>query len=183
MPSLLYLTLGTGIGAGFVFHGRLLRLSRMGEMELGHTVVDPDGLECPCGNRGCLETVASGPGLQRLAELRLASSLTAIQLMQNFRQGSPEGLAVVQEAAGHLARVLASAINLLAPAAVVLGGGVMQDNQPFLELVQRLAHPLIFPPLRQDGPRFRLSRLREHVVCHGAAAFAAQSLEKCPDFL
>jgi glucokinase len=172
---LLYLTLGTGVGAGIVHDGRLLRLGPLGEGEIGHTVVEEGGRPCPCGNQGCLETLCSGPGLTQTALERLDQALDPGTLMECFRRGDPAVTAIVDVAATHLARVLAGAINLLAPAVVVLGGGVMLDNQPFLNLIAAKVEPLVFPFFRGHTV-FCLSTLGESVVCQGAAVFAIQRL-------
>lgn len=177
--TLFYVTLGTGVGGGIVRDGLLLELGREGEAELGHVVVEEEGIPCPCGNRGCLETVCSGPGLSSLAQRRIGTALQAPELMRRFRQGDPQACRVVEEAAGHLARVLASVINLLHPDQIVLGGGVMKENPLFLERVQEQLRPFVFPVFA-GRTRLLLSRLEENVVCQGAAIYALQKLSLWP---
>ena len=67
LDHVVLLTLGTGIGSGFVIGGKLLRGSTGAAAEFGHTIVDPDGPECPCGLRGCIEQFASGGAIGRVA--------------------------------------------------------------------------------------------------------------------
>ncbi|MGH2826411.1 MAG: ROK family protein, partial [Actinomycetota bacterium] len=67
LDHVVLLTLGTGIGSGFVIGGKLLRGSTGAGAEFGHTIVDPDGPECPCGLRGCIEQFASGGAIGRAA--------------------------------------------------------------------------------------------------------------------
>jgi glucokinase len=174
--TLFYATLGTGIGGGIVHDGRLLEAGELGEAEIGHVVVEEDGPECPCGNRGCLETLCSGPGLSRLAAQMLGIHTDAQVLMEGFKQGDADATRVVEQAAAYLGGVLATAINLLAPRTIVLGGGVMTDNHRFLELIARRAEPRVFPFFRGHS-EFRLSELGESVVCQGAAVYALQRLE------
>src|SRR6476660_5212559 len=67
VTDMVMVTLGTGIGGGVVAGGRLIRGANGFTGEIGHMVVDPDGLPCPCGRRGCWERYASGSGLGRIA--------------------------------------------------------------------------------------------------------------------
>lgn len=173
--TLFYITIGTGIGGGVVHRGRLLQSGALGEGEIGHVVVDVTGPDCPCGNRGCLETFCAGPGLARLASRMLGTTIDARALMERFRKHDPAATQVAEEAAGYLARVLAATINILAPQTIVMGGGVMTDNQAFLELVAARTEPYVFPFFR-SRTRFLLSALGENVVCQGAAVYAIQRL-------
>jgi glucokinase len=179
---LLYVTVGTGIGAGLVDRGRLLRLGEWGEVEIGHVVVTDEAVKCPCGNSGCLESVCSGPGLSALAGRRLAVSWDAPTLMNRFRRGEQAALSVVQEAAQLMSRALSATVTLLAPDTVVLGGGVMTDNLPYLELLRARTTARVFPQFEPNTIDFRLSSLGEEVVCRGAALFALQQLGRleCP---
>jgi glucokinase len=172
---LLYVTIGTGIGAGVVLDGNLLRLGPLGEAEIGHVVVEEGGRACPCGNNGCLETVCSGPGLARTASETMGQALEPQILMERFHKRDTAAAGIVEAAATRLGRVLAGAINLLAPRVVILGGGVMTENQAFLDLIARKLEPLVFPFFR-DHTRLSLSTLGENVVCQGAAVFAIQRL-------
>ncbi len=173
--TLFYITIGTGIGGGIVHRGRLLQTGALGEGEIGHVVVDETGPECPCGNRGCLETFCAGPGLARLASRMLGITTDARTLMERFRKHDPAATRVAEQAAGYLGRALATVINLLAPQTIVMGGGVMTDNQAFLELVAARTEPHVFPFFR-DRTSFLLSALGENVVCQGAAVYAIQRL-------
>lgn len=173
--TLFYITIGTGIGGGIVHRGRLLQTGALGEGEIGHVVVDEAGPDCPCGNRGCLETFCAGPGLARLASEMLGTTTDARTLMERFRKHDPRATRVADCAAGYLASVLAMVINVLAPQTIVMGGGVMTDNQAFLELVAARTEPYVFPFFR-DRTSFVLSALGENVVCQGAAVYAIQRL-------
>lgn len=173
--SLLYVTLGTGVGGGFVQAGRLFRSGDTGEIEIGHIVHDPGGPPCPCGNRGCVEQYCSGPAVERLGEERTGRRWSGRELMAAFRSGDPTATGVVAEAVGVLSRALAAAVNLLAAEVVVLGGGLLRDNDPFLRVVEEETRPLVFPPFRV-GLRFRRSRWGEDVVCRGAGIYALQQL-------
>ncbi|RPI22043.1 MAG: ROK family protein [Acidobacteria bacterium] len=173
--TLFYATIGTGIGGGIVHRGRLLQSGALGEAEIGHIVVDETGPECPCGNRGCLESLCSGPALSRLASRMLGTTLDTRTLMERFRKRDPAASRVVDQAAGYLGKVFGLTINLLAPQTIVIGGGVMTDNQAFLELIAARTEAYVFPFFRHRT-RFFLSALGENVVCRGAAVYAIQRL-------
>jgi glucokinase len=172
--SLLYLTIGTGIGAGVVRNGYLVELGDLGEAELGHVVVEPDGLPCGCGNRGCLEVYCSGPGLRSLARRMTGTDMEPAKLMQGYHRGDETERAVVEQAAEYLGRVLGTAVNLFAPEQIVLGGGVMTRNESFLDLIRARAARYAFAPFWSGVRQFRLSRLGPSVVCQGAAIYVLQ---------
>ncbi|MFZ0427903.1 MAG: ROK family protein [Acidobacteriota bacterium] len=172
--TLIYATLGTGIGAGIVRRGYLVELGEIGEAEIGHIVVEPEGLPCGCGNRGCLEAYCSGPGLTNLARSMTGRDIEPEELMQRFRQGESTAQEIAERAAGYLARVLSTVVNLLSPEEIVLGGGVMTDNRRFLELVRDRTARWTFAPFWSRVREWRLSRLGRHVVCQGAAIYVLQ---------
>ena len=140
LDEVVLVTLGTGIGGGIVSGGRVLRGANRFGGEIGHMVVDPDGLECPCGRRGCWERYASGSGLGRLAReaamagraprlLELAGGDAAAVKGEHVSvavsEGDPESADVLAEFAWWLALGLANLANVLDPEAFVLGGGVV----------------------------------------------------------
>jgi glucokinase len=179
--TLLYITVGTGIGGGLVHQGQLVELGRAGEAEIGHVIVDPKGPGCACGNRGCLETLCSGPGLETLSERLSGRPIPAKVLMELLRSGDREADRITTNAADLFACALAPAINLLAPSEIVFGGGVMLRNTLLLEKIKAATLPMVFPPFRRLRPRFSLSQLQEDVVCCGAALYAEQRLGQLED--
>jgi glucokinase len=146
--SLVAVTLGTGIGGGVVLDGRLLRGANGFAGEPGHMVIDPDGPLCPCGQRGCWETYASGTGLGRLAREAAASgeapgvlaaagsveAITGEHVTDLLADQDPGALEVFGRFAGYVALGIANLIVLLDPEAVVIGGGVSAQG----ELLERL---------------------------------------------
>jgi glucokinase len=177
VETLLYVTVGTGIGGGVVHNGRLVELGNLGEAEIGHIVVDPEGPECPCGNLGCLETLCSGPGLENLA-LRIAGKrISAQRIMAAYKAGDALAGRICAAGAGYMAQALAPAINLLSPDTLIFGGGVMSGNEKYLALIRQKTLLRVFPPFKPAcSKRFFLTALRENVVCQGAATFAVQKL-------
>ena len=150
--DMLVATLGTGIGGGIVADGRLHRGRNGFAGEFGHMVVHPDGPECPCGRRGCWETFASGTGLARLArdaasDHRLGSVLDRVggdpaavrgeHLLAAARDGDPQAVAVIDHFSWWVALGLSNLTNAFDPQLFVLGGGVAEGADLYLEPIER----------------------------------------------
>lgn len=131
--DLVYLSIGTGLAAGLVLGGRLRRGDHGAAGEIGHVPVDPVGALCQCGQRGCLETIASGsalaaawpaddvPPAQALFAAALAGDPAAVAARDRFAAGVASAV-----------RVLSLAVD---PRTFVLGGGVAQLGEPLREAV------------------------------------------------
>lgn len=122
--DVIYVSWGTGIGAGLVVGRRLLRGRGQAIGEIGHSrVVLEDGPRCCCGCRGCLEAEAGGAAIAARGAAVLGREVTVLDVAR-AAEDNPACLAILEEAAACLARGLSPAIVLLNPQAVVLGGGV-----------------------------------------------------------
>jgi glucokinase len=145
--QLLMVSVGTGIGGGLVLDGALYRGANGFAAEIGHIVVEPDGLRCGCGNRGCWELVASGSAITRQG--RNAAARHPHSLLRELSGGMPESVtgSMVTEAAragdtvsrgifvevGHRLGVgIAGLVNVLDPDAVVVGGGASEAGELLL---------------------------------------------------
>ena len=173
--SLALLAIGTGISAGVVLDGRLHRGSLGLAGEIGHVIVDPDGVRCACGNRGCFEAVAAGPAIVNRtlagwaargngrggrADDRAAAAdrreLGAEAVYAAAAAGDEVAIDVIDSAG----RAVAWGIHLLALAydveRIVLGGGVSHAGEPFMAPIRRQldryreASPLAAEILRPD---------------------------------
>jgi glucokinase len=182
------LTLGTGIGGGVVIDGRL-RLGPIGAAgEVGHQTILPDGPPCGCGNRGCLETLASGPALTgdgvrilrsgmapKLFELTggEASRVTPKELAQAARAGDSHVTAIIERAAGYLAIAIGNLINVLHPELVLLTGGVAEMDEVLLNPLRRqvIARVGMFPA---DGVIIKRSALAGRAGVLGGIALAVR---------
>jgi glucokinase len=143
--SLAYVAVGTGIGAGLILDGQLYRGVRDVAGEIGHVVVEPGGYPCRCGQRGCLETVASGPAIARQAQEALAngaeSSLRAEPAVDSravyraAEAGDLLALSITEVAGGVLARSIAALVITCDLEVVLLGGGVAAAGETFLRPV------------------------------------------------
>jgi glucokinase len=138
------ITLGTGVGSGFIVEGHLIRGWSGAGAELGHIVIDPDGPECPCGLRGCLEQFVGGLAIARdarallgefpdsqLAEVE-ASAITAETVGRAATDYDELSLTVLRRAGRALGIGLSNVVNLFDPEVIVLAGSVMGAGEPFL---------------------------------------------------
>lgn len=188
--TMAFFAVGTGIGGGVAIDGRL-RLGPLGAAgELGHQTILPDGPRCGCGNRGCLETLASGPAITAEG-VRLLKSGLAPQLHQlvggDAGRITPKEMAAaaaagdtlvaeaLRRAAEYLGIGVANVVAILHPELIVLGGGVAELGDLLLEPVRRVLHDRVgmFPT---TGVRVERSLLGAQAGVLGAVALAAESL-------
>jgi glucokinase len=150
------LTIGTGIGGGLIFDGKLYHGAADVAGEIGHTTIDTEGRRCKCGNYGCLEAYASGPNIalraveeleagavSRLSEMvegRL-DRITAQTVYEAAQEGDELALEVVNDTARFLGIGVANLLNVFNPEVVVVCGGVT------------LAGDHLFIPLRRETAR------------------------------
>jgi predicted NBD/HSP70 family sugar kinase len=133
--DLVYLSIGTGLAAGLVLGGRLRRGATGAAGEIGHVSVDPQGELCPCGQWGCLETIASGAALAHAWPS--ADEPPAAALFAAAAGGDVVAIAVRDafcDGVASAVRVLSLTVD---PVSIVLGGGVAQVGEPLLLEVQR----------------------------------------------
>lgn len=144
----LFLTIGTGIGHAVIHAGEVLRGARSGASVFGHICVEPDGIACYCGRRGCLCMYASGLGVAALARSAGYDS-DGESVSRAARHGESWARAVIAQADMYLARALAGALSLINPARVVIGGGAFRpDAERFTrlrDLVAERVHPSVEP--------------------------------------
>lgn len=164
------LTLGTGVGGGCYVGGRLQRGSHFFGNALGHISIEPDGLPCTCGQRGCLEAYANAAALLRYADDAYAS---AEQVIQAAREGSPAAREAVATYSRYLARGCAAIVQLLDPEMLVFSGGLAQSNPELLKgVAKELSARVLLWPERRLG--LHISPLGYYGGVLGAAAWAME---------
>ena len=165
--DLVCVALGTGVGGGVVVGGRLhLGLGHAGE--IGHTTVDPDGPQCGCGNRGCLDRMA---GADAIAAAARQPSVQAAA--EAARAGDAAARAAFARAGEYTGRVLAGAVVLLWPERVVVGGGVAEAGELLLEpLRAELRRRACVAPV--DRIAVVAAELGRHAGAVGAALWAGE---------
>ena len=148
LQDFVYLALGTGIGGGLIFGGKLY-LGKSHAGEIGHMIINPSLTNCICGAPGCIESLASGTAiarhaLERLGEgttsslqhlLQLGQPITAKDVFDAASAGDTLAKKVVAETGRYLAYALTTLIQLLDPEAIIIGGGVSRSKNLLREAI------------------------------------------------
>jgi glucokinase len=186
--DMFYMMIGEGIGGAIILEGKLWTGSSGFAGEVGHITIDTEGLECICGNTGCLETVASAPSIVRRARERLnrdsTSSLSRLGLKRNFtaddvahqaNEGDDFALMMIERTGKYIGTGVASVINLLNIERIVLGGGVMDAGQlilnPIIQEAKRRAFLSCF-----EATQIVAAKLGTDAVPIGAALLARDAI-------
>ena len=156
----LCLTLGTGIGGGIILDEKLFHGSNFAGAEFGHMSICYNGRKCMCGGTGCLETYASAPAMVKDTKRLLKREgrsiihklikgdpdrLTTKVIFQAEKRGDALALDVINQACAYLGTGIASAVNLLNPQVVVIGGGVSEGGQSFIRRIEKEVKNRAFP--------------------------------------
>jgi glucokinase len=182
-----FVGLGTGIGGGIVLNGQLLRGAQGAAGELGHVTIHPTGPRCACGNRGCLEALASGSAVGRRARVvasekpnsalgRLATERKVLgeDVTRFAREGDEASVSVLEESGRWLGIGLAGFVNIFNPEAIVVGGGAMGAGELMLAGARQEVRARALPPAR-DLVEVRQATLGPDSGVLGAAALAKDS--------
>ena len=134
MQHIFYITVSTGVGGGWILDGRPFRGHNRMAGEIGHMIVDPNGDLCNCGNRGCVERLASGPYMAQ--DLGVASGEVVAQMAH---EGVETAVKILERGAWALGFAIGNSANLVNPERFVLGGGVTKTGEHWWEIVQKTA--------------------------------------------
>jgi predicted NBD/HSP70 family sugar kinase len=140
LSDVVYVRLTSGIGSGLILGGRLHHGANGFAGELGHVQVQPDGVVCRCGNRGCLETVAADGALLALLQPAHGDDLTVEGVLELVASGDLGARRVFNDAGRALGRVLADLCNHLNPAAIIVGGELSAAVRPLLDGIRESVH-------------------------------------------
>lgn len=190
LKDYLVVTLGTGVGSGFVANGQLIYGHDGFAGELGHTITQrSNGRACGCGRKGCLETYASVTGLVRTAREYLqntdqhsllrqypTSELTGQLISLAAQQGDTLALQIFDDTAAELGFALAQAVAITSPQAIVFFGGLAQSGDLLLIPTRRYMEQQLLP-IFQNKVQFLLSAVpSQYAAILGAAALAFQQV-------
>lgn len=170
--GLLYLGLGTGVGAGLVVNHHVWAGQHGYALEAGHIIVVPDGPLCGCGNQGCVEQYASATGISRAYADLAGQTLSAQEIALAAQNGDPQAQAVYADAGSKLAQMLATVLKVIDIENVVIGGGVVAA-WPLMQpaFTQRLEHDLI--PVLRGKIKVHVSHTGDIAGMLGAALLAS----------
>jgi glucokinase len=143
--SVVCITVGTGIGGGMMLDGRVYRGVKGNHPELGHQIIDPTGPQCTCGQRGCWESMASGPAMALWMQENTmprgeGRALSAKEICELAQAGDALAMRAVEREAQFLAIGVANVIACFLPEIVLLGGSVMKSAHLFLPQIRAMAN-------------------------------------------
>lgn len=185
-PDVVFITLGTGVGGGIVMEGDLLHGVAGCAGEIGHITVDPNGFDCTCGKKGCLETVASATGIVQVARKLAEEYAGASELQQRLDNGEvitskdvfelaekedPFAMMVVDHICYYLGLACGNIGNLLNPSSLILGGGVSAAGEFLRAKVITYFKQFTFPQVR-ESTKIKLAQLGNDAGIIGAASLA-----------
>jgi glucokinase len=188
VSNLILLTLGTGIGGGIIINGEMYDGTRGSAGEIGHMVIDVNGPACACGNRGCLEALASGIAVAREAKRRISQGeksslvtmvggkieeITAEKVGTAAQHGDSLAMEIISSTANYLGIGLANLVNIFNPEIIVLGGGMANLGALLLDPARRVVAEKALP-ISAQTVRIVTAQLGNEAGIYGAAAFARE---------
>jgi predicted NBD/HSP70 family sugar kinase len=177
--DLVYLKLATGIGAGIVVDGSIVRGAAGTAGEIGHTTVDEHGEVCRCGNRGCLETVAGADTILRLLAPQYGADLKLQDAIDAALAGDAGCRRVIGDAGRHTGVALANLVNLLSPELIVVGGELAGAGDVLLEPMRGAVGRFAIETAAQ-ATRLVPAALGDRAEVLGAVALAVLNSEGSP---
>lgn len=189
MKNFLVVTLGTGVGSGFMINGEILYGHTGMAGELGHVTIEPNGRACPCGRLGCLERYTSSTGFKiTTAELLLSSTTpsvlrdipenerSAILVDRAAREGDELAIAAFELTASYLARGLATAVAITSPEAIILCGGLARAGKLLLDPTEKHLNQQLLPVFQNTVKLIPSSLTAGNIAVLGAAALGWEYL-------
>ncbi|PMQ01131.1 MAG: glucokinase [Dictyoglomus sp. NZ13-RE01] len=188
--NMVYITVSTGIGGGIIIDGKILHGQRDSAGEVGHQTILPDGPLCNCGNRGCLEALASGTAIAKraesailagedtiLKELSKREKISAKLVREAYLKGDKVAERIWFSSLEYLGIGVANIITILSPERVVLGGGITNAGEEVLEVVKRVVRDRVkLVPV--EKVEIVKSKLGEDIGLYGALAVALDNIGK-----
>lgn len=176
--NFVYITISTGIGAGIVADGKLLKGLKGNAGDIGHTVIDPSFGECICGQYGCLESIASGTAIAKRASEIIGENITAKEVFHLYQEGHPQLVPYMKTVFNVLGAASVSMINTFDPEKLVIGGGVSEFGEPMFESIRQYVRRYALNPTGRKT-EIAAAKLGQHAGVIGAAAlcFRGESVE------
>jgi len=173
---LMFIKVGTGIGCGIVNDGHVHRGADGAAGDIGHIhIPDHDDIICRCGNIGCLEAIAGGAAMaSRLNDHGLATQ-SSRDVVDQVLAGQPDAVRIVRQAGHAIGGVLATCVNLLNPAVIIIGGDVALAGEPLIAGIREVVYKRSLP-LATGRLQIGLSRLGDEAGITGAAVMVLETI-------
>ena len=140
----IWLTVSNGCGAGIILDGKLFTGPGGNAGELGHICVTDEDFTCPCGNKGCLEASAAGPGISHRYKLLSGEDISAKEIAVRARSGDENAVSVLKKTGEYLGTAIAAAVNVINVPLVVVGGGISMNYDLFIEELEKSVRKKIY---------------------------------------
>ena len=165
--------MGTGVGGGIVVNGQCLHGAQGIAGEWGHNVLDPDGPDCYCGKRGCVETILSGPALERYYRSQTGDTCSLKEIVEKANANNVAAQSTIASLSSWFGKALAVVINILDPDVIVLGGGVSNVDVLYKDGIARVAESVFNTDLK--------TKIVKHELGDSAGVFGAALLARGGD--
>lgn len=187
--NLIAVTLGTGVGGGIIANGSMISGENGTAGEIGHITVDPEGHDCNCGRKGCLETITSATGIVRQGmtlikehpESELAAyyhkheDISAKDIFDLANQGDELCKQVIHHTADVLGLAIANIAIVINPSKILIGGGVSQAGEDFISQIEKQFKKYALPRV-SDICEFKIAELGNDAGIIGAAYLVKEKL-------
>lgn len=178
------ITLGTGVGGGIIIDGKVYSGFNAAGGELGHIVIEKDGVQCTCGRRGCWETYSSATALVRMTKEKIeecresgrdslmlsAERISGRTACDAMRQGDEAAREVYDKYVSYLATGLTNIVNIFQPEVISLGGGVSNEGQSLIDSLLPLVRKEQYGSGFVPSTEIRIAELKNDAGIIGAAA-------------
>jgi fructokinase len=142
--------MGTGCGGGLVYQGKMISGRQAIAGEWGHMTINPNGPDCYCGKRGCIETYISGGGLENRYRDLTGEKVALAGIMEKYRVNDPQASEIIQAFFENFGRGLSNLINILDPDVVVLGGGLSNIPEIYTQGIEQVKKYIFNDSLETD---------------------------------
>lgn len=152
--NMIYITVSTGIGGGAVLDGKMYRGSTGNALEIGHMTILPDGPICNCGNKGCLEALASGTAIKRqavealkngvISSLLKYKNITSFEVFKEAEAGDKLSKEIIELSLNYLGIGIANIITSFDPEIIILGGGVIKAGDIVIDSIKKVVKERCF---------------------------------------
>ena len=133
----LYITVGTGLGSGIILNNSIWRGAWYAGAEMGHSIINFDGVPCQCGKRGCLEMYVNAASFAKYYGREVPAGSGSKFIFELAKKGDKEAIAAIKTSAEYLAIGIGSALEILNPEIVVIGGGVAAGGEIYFGTIRR----------------------------------------------
>ncbi|WP_203340148.1 ROK family protein [Planococcus beijingensis] len=172
--NFIYITVSTGIGAGIIAEGKLLKGLKGNAGDIGHMVIDPSFGECVCGQWGCLESIASGTAIAKRASAIIGREVTAKDVFRFYKERDPDITGYMEDVFNVLGVASVSMINTFDPEKIVFGGGVSKFGEPMFDSIRQYVRRYALNPTGRKT-EITAAKLGQNAGVIGAAALCFQN--------